>query len=66
MRFEDETFVVGHDSDPLDPAEIRPEDLKVVCLSCLIERHPVVGRGMDLAREGGVACYSEGAWSVGR
>jgi len=44
MRFEDETFLVGHDSDPLDPAEIRPEDLRIVCLSCLIERYPGDGR----------------------
>jgi hypothetical protein len=62
MRFEDETFLVGHDSDPLDPSEIRPEDLQVVCLSCLIERHPAVGRGMDVAKETGESALVDGEW----
>jgi hypothetical protein len=59
---EDENFLIGEKY--IDPVAQRWQDLVVVCVDCLLEQHPDVGRGMDLAQEEGVACYSEGAWSV--
>lgn len=42
------------------------EDTMLVCLHCLIEEVPDVGRGLDLARElGGVAVLGEsGDWTA--
>ena len=37
-----------------------------VCLHCLIEDHPEIGRGLDIAREYGVADLDDGGeWVVG-
>jgi hypothetical protein len=37
-----------------------------VCLHCLIDDHPEIGRGLDIAREYGVADLDEnGEWGVG-
>ena len=40
---------------------------ELVCLECLIDDHPEIGRGLDLAREYGVADLDEetGEWVVG-
>lgn len=40
-------------------------DSAVVCLECLLEDHPEVGRGMDLAREHGEAIYDGSDWISG-
>jgi hypothetical protein len=37
-----------------------------VCLDCLIDDHPELGRGLDIAREYGVADLDDsGEWVVG-
>jgi hypothetical protein len=37
-----------------------------VCLRCLVNDHPELGRGLDIAREYGVADLDEnGEWAVG-
>jgi hypothetical protein len=43
-----------------NPGEHGIEELHVVCLDCLLERHPEAGRGMDLARPGGSSRFVEG------
>jgi hypothetical protein len=64
----DSGFTVLFDDAP-DPDEVEgPDDprISVVCLSCLIDDHPELGRGLDIAREYSVADLDEnGAWIVG-
>ena len=67
----DSGFSVLFDDAP-DPDDLPddgnklPEGITVVCLSCLIEDHPEIARGLDLAFEYGVADLDEnGAWVVG-
>jgi hypothetical protein len=56
-------------SDAPEPLEVEgPDDprISVVCLHCLIDHHPEIGRALDLARAYGAADLDEnGAW-VGR
>jgi hypothetical protein len=47
---------------PEDPAETREDDLRVVCLGCLLDHHPEAGRGMDLAKRRGAARLVDGVW----
>ncbi len=43
-----------------------PPGLSLECLGCLLDDHPEVGRGLDIAREYGVADLGEdGEWVVG-
>ena len=52
-------------SDAPDPDEVRPDDPRItlVHLSCLVDDHPELGRGLDIAREYGVADLGEdGGW----
>ncbi len=64
----DSGFTVLFDDAP-DPEELDEQGraaMGFVCLACLLERHPEVGRGLDLAREHGVADLDEaGEWVVG-
>jgi hypothetical protein len=64
----DSGFTVLFDDAP-DPDEVEgPDDprLSLVCLSCLVDDHPELGRGLDIAREYGVADLDEsGEWVVG-
>ena len=49
-----------------DDGEELPEGISLVCLHCLLEEHPELGRGLDLAREYGVADLDDiGEWIVG-
>ena len=52
-----------------DPDEVDGLDdprVSLVCLHCLIDDHPEIGRGLDIAREYGVADLDdEGEWVVG-
>jgi len=43
--------------DAPDPHDVEPDDPRItlVHLSCLIDDHPELGRGLDIAREYGVA-----------
>jgi hypothetical protein len=59
---DDQSFLLGEKY--VDPVKTRWQELVVVCMDCLLEQHPSAGRGMDLAREGGIACLSEGEWRI--
>ena len=64
----DSGFTVLLDDAP-DPDEVRgPDDprISLVCLDCLIDDEPGLGRGLDIAREYGVADLDDdGGWVVG-
>jgi hypothetical protein len=64
----DSGFTV-HFSDAPDPDEVDgPDDPRIalVCISCLVNDRPELGRGLDLAREHGVADLDEnGEWVAG-
>jgi hypothetical protein len=68
MGAADSGFSVLFDDAP-DPDEVEgPHDprISIVCLHCLIDDHPELGRGLDIAREYGVADLDEsGEWVVG-
>ena len=56
--------------DPEDLPEVGedslPPGITLVCLHCLLDEHPEIGRGLDVAREHGAADLDErGVW-VGR
>ena len=58
-------------NDAPDPEDVPdedkpPEGISLVCLNCLLDEHPELGRGLDLAREYGVADLGDdGEWVVG-
>lgn len=57
-------------SDAPEPDELDEQgqhpDVAIVCLHCLLDDHPDVGRGFDIAREYGVAdLHDRGEWVVG-
>ena len=52
------------DREELDEQGQHP-DISIVCLGCLIDDHPELGRGLGLAREYGVADLDDdGEWVV--
>jgi hypothetical protein len=70
----DSGFIVLYDDAPTgeELEETRYEDpaddprQRWICLHCLIERHPEIGRGLDIAREHRVADLDDGGeWIVG-
>jgi hypothetical protein len=64
----DSGFVLLFDDAP-DPDDVRNplRDRRIdwLCLHCLIEEYPEIGRGLDLARQHGAADLIDGDW-VGR
>ena len=65
----DSGFTVLFDDAP-DPDEVarhrRSWRISLVCLHCLLDDHPEIGRGLDIAREYGVADLDENdEWVVG-
>jgi hypothetical protein len=50
FRHEPSYLVLSEDT-PEDPAELSASDFRSVCLGCLLDRHPELGRGLDVARE---------------
>lgn len=57
-------------SDAPDPEDVHDVNehpgISLVCLNCLVDDHPELGRGFDLAREHGVADLDDnGEWQVG-
>ena len=61
-------FQDAPDPEDLPEAEAGelPAGITIVCLHCLIDDHPEIGRGLDIAREYGVAAPDEnGEWVVG-
>jgi hypothetical protein len=68
LYFEDDGgFLVLDEQVPENPAELERDELTVVCVDCLIDRHPAIARGMDVAcHGGGLARYSGGRWLAQR
>ena len=64
----DSGFTVLFDDAP-DPDEVHGTDdprISLVCLHCLLDDHPEIGRGLDIARQYGVADLDENdEWVVG-
>jgi len=62
----DSGFTVLFDDAP-DPDDVAADDerLSWVCLHCIIDEHPEIGRGLDLARQHGAADRKTGEW-IGR
>ena len=65
----DSGFTVLFDDAP-EPEDVEdPTDhpgIALVCLHCLLDDHPEIGRGLDIAREYGVADLDgRGVWVVG-
>jgi hypothetical protein len=59
-------FEDAPDPEELPDAEGLPAGITLVCVDCLLDDHPEIGRGFDLAREYGVADLDEqGEWVVG-
>ena len=60
-------FEDAPDPEHLDPASEGelPPGITLVCLHCLIDDHPEIGRGLDIAREYGVANLDENDEWVG-
>jgi hypothetical protein len=70
----DSGFLLLYDDAPpseeLDETQYEnPEDdprMRWICLGCLLEEHPEIGRGMDIARKHRVADLDDdGEWVVG-
>jgi hypothetical protein len=52
--------------DPDDVSDlVRDRRITWLCLHCLLEEHPEIGRGLDLARQQGAADLTDGGW-IGR
>jgi hypothetical protein len=65
----DSGFTVLFDDAP-DPEELDEKGqhpaVGIVCMNCLIDDNPEIGRGLDIAREYGVADLDDdGEWVVG-
>ena len=63
----DSGFTVLFDDAP-DPDEVHPGDprISLAHLDCLLDDYPELGRGLDIAREYGVADLDDdGEWVVG-
>ena len=56
-------------ADAPDPSELDEQaqhpDVAIVCLDCLIDDDPGLGRGLEIAREHGAADLDDDGW-VGR
>jgi hypothetical protein len=59
---EDRSYLVLDADTPEDPSTVTVGYLAPVCVHCLLDQHPSVGRGMDVARRTGGARLVEGAW----
>jgi hypothetical protein len=58
--------VIFDDAPDVEELDVEDEGSALVCLSCLIDDHPEIGRGLDIAREYGVSDPDEhGEWVVG-
>ena len=50
------------DGAPDDPTGADDDAFATICLHCLIDMHPEVGRGLDVATQLGAARLVHGAW----
>jgi hypothetical protein len=64
LHFEDDGgfLILDAAHSDLDPNELGASVLAPVCVRCLLEQHPSVGRGMDVAQRTGGARLIEGQW----
>jgi len=53
----DSGFTLLHGDAPDDPGDLADNDerLRTVCINCLLDENPGIGRGLDLARQHGSA-----------
>ncbi len=60
-------FADAPDPDDLEDDEpgSLPEGITIGHLGCLLDEHPELGRGLDIAREHGVADLENDEWVVG-
>ena len=61
-------FADAPDPEEMDDAPLSslPEGVTIAHLGCLLDDHPELGRGLDLARRFGAADLAEdGEWVVG-
>jgi hypothetical protein len=65
----DSGFTVLFEDAP-DPGDVDDPTthpgISIVCLGCLLDDHPEIGRGLDVAREFGAADLDDGGEWVGR
>jgi hypothetical protein len=54
--------LLGDEALELLPDNIPDERLITVCLHCLIDQHPDVGKGLDVARQTGKAIRDDDDW----
>ena len=60
------TVLYADAPDPADVNDIDDPRLHWVCLHCLIEEHPEIGRGLEIARRRRVAELDDGGeWIAG-
>ena len=60
MHFSDSGFVLLDRDAPADPGD--DYELVVICTDCLLDKHPAIGAGMDLARVHGEARLEGEVW----
>jgi hypothetical protein len=64
----DSSYTILYQDAP-DPEELEGKidgpGSELVCMNCLLDEDPALGRGLDLAREHGVADLEDGKWVVG-
>jgi hypothetical protein len=53
---DDDSFILL-DEDCPENADDYDGELVVICMGCILEQHPEVGRGLDLAKRYGSARY---------
>lgn len=61
------TIIYSDAPFPDELADLAEDELVFMCLDCLLDELPAdVGRGLDIAREHGVASLERGEWVPGR
>ena len=58
----DPGFLCLSDRAPEVPDDSTLDTLTTICLHCLIDEHPEIGEGLDLARANGTALLDDEGW----
>lgn len=64
----DAGFMLLYDDAPEHGSELAEDDerVRLICLDCLLDEQPGIGRGLDLARRHGTADLTDdGEWIAG-
>lgn len=61
---EDGGYLLFDADVPANPDEIDEDEVTVLCLGCVVDRHPEAGVGMDLAKRHGEAWLEGESWVV--